>query len=317
MKILFRNVNVFETAFLYLVCKEEGMAGTNRPQEYNDVGPLEARIRDGYASLPASERRIADLILEFPGDMAAYSATELAELAKSSKAAVTRLTRRLGYTSYEEARRSARESRDWGSPLYRLSHERDESLPTDSKLKRHLDTDIANMIATFDGLDNHVIEDIVEAIVAARRVWLIGFRNSAFLASYAKWQLIQVRDDVAVLPSGGETLAEYLASMSSKDLIIVIGFRRRVQRLRRFMETAAELGLPMVYFTDPSVRETTSLARWTVLVNVSGVDVFDNYSAALSLIHYVSAEVVAKTGAPGRERLKSIETLHDQVSDFG
>ncbi len=293
------------------------MARTSEPEIIPDQRLLETRIRNAYANIPASERRIADLILEFPGDMAAYSATELAELAKSSKAAVTRLTRRLGYSSYDEARRSARASRDWGSPLYRLSHERDESLPTDSKLKQHLDTDIASMVATFDGLDSHIVEEIVAAIADARRVWIIGFRNSAFLASYAKWQLIQVRDDVAVLPSGGETLAEFLASMSSEDLIIVIGFRRRVQRLRRFMETAAELGLPMVYFTDPSVRETAALARWTVLINVSGVDVFDNYSAALSLIHYVSSEVVAKTGASGRKRLKSIERLHDQVSDFG
>jgi hypothetical protein len=30
-------------------------------------GSLEARIRDRYPDLPASERRIADLILEFPG----------------------------------------------------------------------------------------------------------------------------------------------------------------------------------------------------------------------------------------------------------
>ena len=44
-------------------------------------GSFEARIRDQYARLPKSERKIADLILEFPGEVAAYSATELADLA--------------------------------------------------------------------------------------------------------------------------------------------------------------------------------------------------------------------------------------------
>ncbi|MDH3379196.1 MAG: MurR/RpiR family transcriptional regulator, partial [Gammaproteobacteria bacterium] len=55
---------------------------------------FESRIREQYDALPASERKIADLILEFPGDVAAYSATELAALANSSKAAITRLIRR-------------------------------------------------------------------------------------------------------------------------------------------------------------------------------------------------------------------------------
>ncbi len=282
-----------------------------------DGRSIEARIRDSYADLPSSERRIADLILDFPGDMAAYSATELADLAKSSKAAVTRLTRRLGYSSFEEARRSARESRDWGSPLYLISHERRQSVPTDSRLKEHLEADFANMIATFDAVDSTEIDEIVDAIANARRVWLIGYRNSAFLASYARLQFIQVRDNVTVLPSGGETLAEYLASMSPDDLIIAIGFRRRVRPLRRFMQTAAKLGVPIVYLTDPTVRESVSLARWTLVIRVAGVDVFDSYSAALSLIHYISTAVVAKMDATGRKRLKSIETLHDQVMDFG
>ena len=60
--------------------------------------------------MPESERRIADLILEFPGEIAAYSATELAKISGGSKAAVTRLVQRLGFASFDEARRA-------GAPL--------------------------------------------------------------------------------------------------------------------------------------------------------------------------------------------------------
>ena len=293
------------------------MADRRKDRNRSGMRSFEARIRDHYAELPSSERRIANLILEFPGDVAAYSATELAELAKSSKAAFTRLTRRLGFSSFEEARRSARNAREWGSPLYMLSHQTDAPVPTDSQLKDHLESDFANMARTFDGLDSAEIDEIVEAIVKARRVWLVGYRNSHFLASYTRWQFIQVRDNVTILPLGGETLAEHMASMSRDDVIIAIGFRRRVPSLRRIMETAATLGVPMVYLTDPTVRETASLARWTLIIDVAGIDVFDSYSAALSLIHYICTAVVAKAGAAGRKRLKHIETLHDQVMDFG
>lgn len=295
------------------------MPMANRPVDQNRSGarPLEARIRKSYAELPSSERRIADLILEFPGDVGAYSATELAKLANSSKAAVTRLTRRLGYSNFDEARRSARDAREWGSPLYMLSHQADAPTPTGPQLKDHLKSDFANMARTFDDLDSAQIDEIVEAIVKARRVWLVGYRNSHFLASYARQQFVQVRDNVTILPLGGETLAEYMASMSGDDVLVVIGFRRRVPSLRRIMETAADLEIPMVYLTDPTVRETASLARWTLIVNVAGSDVFDSYSAALSLIHYISTAVVSKAGARGRKRLKRIEALHDRIGEFG
>ena len=52
---------------------------------------LESRLREHYDALPTSERKIADLMLDFPSEVAAYSGTELAGLAGSSKAAVTRV----------------------------------------------------------------------------------------------------------------------------------------------------------------------------------------------------------------------------------
>src|SRR5690606_22797890 len=85
---------------------------------------LERLIRSSYHDLPDSQRRIADLILESPGEIAAFSATELAALAGSSKAAVTRLVQRLGFKNYEAARRAARDAQNWGSPLYLMSRAR-------------------------------------------------------------------------------------------------------------------------------------------------------------------------------------------------
>jgi DNA-binding MurR/RpiR family transcriptional regulator len=280
-------------------------------------GSLETRIRDRYPDLPASERRIADLILEFPGEMAAYSATELAQLAGGSKAAVTRLIRRLGFDSFEAARRSARRARDWGSPLYLLSRAAEVGVPTDSQLQRHLAGDLANMARTFEALDPDELDAIVEALATARRLWLLGYRNSHALAAYARLQFVQLRDDVALLPLGGETLAESLASMSRADLLVVFGFRRRVPQVGRAMAVAHGQGVPILYITDPTVRETVTFARWTLLAEVGGVGVFDSYAAAISLVHYLASALVARTGAAGRRRLKRIEDMHDDLADLG
>ena len=71
-----------------------------------------AQIRHMRDALPPSEQRLGDFILDFPGDLASYNASELAALVEVSNATVTRFVRRLGYDSYEAARRHARAERE-------------------------------------------------------------------------------------------------------------------------------------------------------------------------------------------------------------
>jgi DNA-binding MurR/RpiR family transcriptional regulator len=274
------------------------------------------RIRKHYDLLPKSERKLADLILDFPGDIAGYSATELSELSGVSKAAVTRLIRRLGFKNFEEARRMARDAKDWGSPLYLLSQERDDT-EIQGALKVHLDRDIANMTRTFEALNETTLKNIISAITKAKKVSLLGLRNSHFLAAYAQRQFLQLRDNVHLIAQGGETLAENLAGLDDKDLLIAFGFRRRRDPFRNALKQAHQAGTRIVYITDPTVGPTVKYATWVLPVEVAGVGVFDSYTSAMSLIHHLCSALLAKTGQSSRERLKRIEDLHDALGDFG
>ena len=275
-----------------------------------------SRIREHYDLLPRSERMLADLILDFPGDIAGYSATELSELSGVSKAAVTRLIRRLGFSNFEEARRMARDAKDWGSPLYLLSQESDAT-EIHGALKHHLERDIANMTRTFEALDEKVVEQIVATIAKAQKVSLLGLRNSHFLAAYAQRQFLQLRDNVHLIGQGGETLAENLTGLGKEDVLIAFGFRRRRDPFRNALKQAHKAGIPIIYITDPTVGPTVNYATWIVPVEVAGVGVFDSYTAAMSLIHHLCSALLAINGPSSRERLKRIEDLHDALGDFG
>ena len=183
---------------------------------------LESRIGAHYDRLPESERKIADLILESPGEVAAYSATELATLAGASKAAVTRLIRRLGYENFEAARRAAREAQNWGSPLYLMSRTPARGRFSE-RIQAHIEQDVRNISLTLEGLRADVFADIVENICGAKRVYFLGYRNSRHLAAYARTQVMQARSYVHLMPAAGETIAEYMADMTREDLLIVIG----------------------------------------------------------------------------------------------
>ena len=69
---------------------------------------LVARITRHRDDLSPTERRLAEFLIDFPGNLPAYTATELANAARVSNAAVTRFFHRLGYESYNDARRQVR-----------------------------------------------------------------------------------------------------------------------------------------------------------------------------------------------------------------
>ncbi len=275
---------------------------------------FESRIRDQYETLPDSERKIADLILEFPGEVAAYSATELATLAKSSKAAVTRLIRRLGFSGFEQARRAARDSQNWGSPLYLMPrHQRSKA--TNERIDHHIEQDIQVLSQTFKNLNKELLNDITKGILKSQRVYILGFRNSYYLAGYFRLQLIQARPDVHLLPAAGETVAEHLAGMTTKDILIVIGFRRRVTYVTHVMNIATNVGSRVLYITDSTAARQPK-ATWTLYCTVRGDDVFDRYPGAISLLHFLSVSVMAASDDKGRARLKAIEHLHEVLDEF-
>lgn len=276
---------------------------------------LEARIRVYYESLPESERRVADLILDFPGEIAAYSATELSQFSGGSKAAVTRLVQRLGFENFEEARRAARDARVWGSPMYLMTKD-SRSKTFRERLQRHVEQDVEAVHRTFDALDDDQFTEIVAQICAVKRVWLLGYRNSHYLAGYFRWQLIQVRGDVHILPGGGETLAEHLSDITSEDLLIVVGFRRRTFEVRQVLGWAGRKKIPSLLIADQTVAGDTE-ATWTIRCETRGADIFDRYAGVVSLFHFLSMGVVARAGGRGRKRLAKIEELHEDLHQFG
>ncbi len=79
--------------------------------------PFVSRIREKLGDLPPTERRLGEFLVDFPGELASYTASELARLANVSNATVTRFVKRLGFESYDVARRHVRAEKASGAAL--------------------------------------------------------------------------------------------------------------------------------------------------------------------------------------------------------
>ncbi len=276
---------------------------------------LEGRIRDAYPDLSPNEKRLADTIFNFPGEIASYSATELAQVAKVSKAATSRFFQRIGYANYDEARREARAAQRWGAPFY-MQTRAAETRSFQESLASHVECEVSNLNSTFSALSSEEAGAIIEALADARRIYCIGYRTSQMLASYARWLLMQVRDAVHLLPAPGETLSEHLSGIGPEDVVLAIGLRRRVPGFAKALAAAREKGAQVVLIADQTAHGSAKHAHWVLRCECRSSFLFDSDLAAKSVVHFVCSTVGNRLGKTGRDRMNEIEDLHRMMDEF-
>lgn len=270
-----------------------------------------ARVRTALPDLHPSERRLADIVLNFPGELASYSATELARLANVSNASVTRFVRKLGYASFEEARQHARAERQGGAALFLV-----KALAADGDpVGMHLEQGQANLAQTFLSLSAAEIDEVAERLLQARRVLVMGFRTSRAFAHYFYWQTLQVIERSSVVPGPGETLAEHLAGLGREDCVVVFALRRRPKEAAPALEALVRSGAAIVYVTDEGVAHDPRMALHVRCRTAAPGPLF-SHVAVMGVCHLLATRIIERAGASGRRRLAAIESLHEDLDEI-
>lgn len=281
----------------------------------NPRSSLTQRVHQAYSGLPDGEKKVADYILSRPGDLATWTASELAALTGVSNATVSRLFRRLGYSSFEEARRSSRQLRAQGSPLY-LYEDRDTTINRSGFLSDQVRSETALVEASLTGLNPVTVKEVAERLATARRVRFAGFRNSRILAEYGCATLRPFRKDVELMNYSTETLADGIAGLEPNDVAFIIGLRRRPAFFTDFVKAVASTGADILLISDNSIREAPAHAKWNVHCGVESPQLVDSYLGVMAVIRALSLATINRLGTEGRKYLTEIERLHENMSEL-
>lgn len=273
---------------------------------------LSLRIHGAYDHLPEQERRIADVLLQYPGDLAAHTATELARRSGVSNATVTRFFKRLGFETFDAARQASRRLQMQGSPLHTASR----ATPGSEFLSAILQEEIAVLDSTLSALNPVTLRDIAETIGAARMVKIAGFRNSHALAQYLAAGLSQIRPNTSLMAAPAQSMAEDLAQLRAGDVAVFMGLRRRPAAFTDLVKVAAETGASVLLITDTSIRAAPAFARWTLTSTVQTSQAFDSYVGAMAILRAIVLSVATHSGEDNRGHLERVEALHDTLSDL-
>ncbi|AJC67425.1 MurR/RpiR family transcriptional regulator [Dickeya zeae] len=273
---------------------------------------IDERLRSQYSELSPQEQRVAEFIFDHLDDLISYNSAELARLSGVSKATVSRLFRRLGYPSYREMRDELRTLRQSGMPL---TDNRD-AVQGNTLLARHYKQEMANLTQWVNQIDPQQFGAVIGALQQARRVCILGLRNSYPVALHLRQQLLQIRPQVPLLAQPGQTLAEELADLDEQDVVIVVAFRRRPRLIQPLLQHLHTRQIPVLLLCEPQVHALPPLASWVLSAPLDSVSAFDSYAGAMSLVNLISNALLHQMLAQGRQRIHDIADLYLQLDEL-
>ncbi|MEM5434117.1 MurR/RpiR family transcriptional regulator [Paraburkholderia diazotrophica] len=230
---------------------------------------IAARITAAMPILTPVHRRMGEFVLANQFRAATMRIDELATAVGASVATANRFSRALGFDGYPAFREAlVRGFEATLAPVERLRSAQESRTKGDELFSASLEQAATNLGTTRNAIDSAAAEAAVEAIIGARRVFILGSGASAFLASLMEHNLLPYHDNVQSLALiGGPThAARRLFNARSGDLVIAIAFPRYVDDTIELARRAAGLGADVLALTDGPASPLAALATRSLFI---------------------------------------------------
>ena len=258
---------------------------------------LAQRIARVLPTLTRAHRGLADFVLAHPLRVATMPIDELAATTGVSVATANRFARALEFDGYPQFRAAL--VLGFESTLAPVEKLRDrlESPETAAGVFGRALAEIArNIELTRSALDADSCERAVDIILRARRICIVGYGASSWLAGLLQRNLERHCDYVQPLASieSASYGARALTRLQSQDLLIALSFPRYFADTVTLAGQARKAGIPVLALTD---RVTSPLARLASVALYAYTDsqYFANSEAsALALAEGLSSAVALR-----------------------
>lgn len=276
---------------------------------------LLSMLSKGSGKFSKGQRIIAKYILNNYDKAAFMTAGKLGKIVGVSESTVVRFAAELGYDGYPSMRKALQEMiRNKLTSVQRIEVAKDMINDSDI-VKSVISSDIQNLQATMDLLKQDSFNKLVDLIVEAKNVYIVGMRTSTALANFLGLYLNLLRGGVSVVQdTAASEIYEQIIRIGEGDLFIGISFPRYSSHTVDAMEFAKKMGAQTAAITDSSASPLNGIAEVCLHAKSDMVSFLDSLVAPMSLINaiIVAVGVRNKKQISGTfERLEKIWSEYD------
>jgi DNA-binding MurR/RpiR family transcriptional regulator len=263
------------------------------------------RIRAAGNELTTAERRVAEAILARPQAVGFGTVADLALAAGAGAATVVRLAGKLGFDGYTDLQSSVQ--RDLLHQL-RPAADRIRDEIGDGMMDRHLATELGNVQATLDGVDNEALTELVARLCDLELpVVVISGDASDGIARQFTDELALLRPGVTKLGGNEVAVRRDVSLLAPSTTVVVIDVRRYDHWVLDTVATTRERGMWIAALTDSYLSPLAASADRTFVLSAGSVGPFDSHVGTLALLNLVVTEVAGRLRSSASSRLDRVE----------
>ena len=276
-----------------------------------------AEIKEQMKSFSKGQKLIANFILNSYDKAAYMTANKLGKTVNVSESTVVRFATELGYEGYPEMQRALREIiRNRLTAIQRIEVTNDRIGDGDIlPMVMHADAD--NIRRTLEQVDHDSFDRVTQAILSARKVYILGIRSASALSEFLGFYLGMMLENVVVVRTNSfSEYFEQIMHIGEQDVMIGISFPRYSKRTVKAMRYAKDQEATVVAITDSENSPLTAIADHTLMAKSDMASFVDSLVAPLSLVNALIVAVSREKGAELAGTFNRLEQIWDEYEVY-
>lgn len=278
---------------------------------------LSERIHSRSAGFSKGQRAIARYIQEHPDRVAFMTASRLGATVGVSESTVVRFATEIGYSGYPALQQAMQEMiRSKLTSVQRLEMT-SRNIGPDKLLEAVLDQDIDILKRTKETIDLAAFNRAADALVGAKKVYVLGAGSSLALATFLAHYLRLIFDTVQLVEATSEaTILQQIIHAGKGDAVIAISFPRYSKKAAKTLRYASDRGMVTVAVTDSPLSPLAEHAAHLLLARSDMVSFVDSLVGPQSVINALIVAVAIRKKQAVIDTLQKIESIWDEYGVY-
>ena len=274
-------------------------------------------LQEKAPSFSKGQRRIAQYITESYDKAAFMTANRLGKTVGVSESTVVRFAVDLGFDGYPSMQKAMQEM-----VLNRLTSVQrievgNDRLGDQDVISMVLHSDMEKLRQTEETIDREEFTAAVNAILKAKRVYILGVRSVAPLANFLGYYLNYMCNNVHVVSgfSAGE-MFEKIVGVNADDVVIAFSFPRYSSSTTKGAQYCRSAGATVIGFTDSRLSPLGQCCDHALIAKSDMVSLVDTLVAPLSIVNALIVAIAAKREKELSRTFANLERIWDEYNVY-